>query len=209
MTQLVPTGGSVSHRGLDPIQDVDATVVYDGHYSKRRKGTPQGGPMSPLLSNILLTELDNELSNRGIRFVRYADDCSVFLKSKRAAYRVLSNITRFLERKLKLEVNEEKTSACRPVRFELLGHCFTSTYKKGSVANIASVYPRRAGKDSMRKSNGSQRFPTDPKGQCPVDTEGREPFAAGLTNADTVPSGSWAFPMPKRDSLLFPFRWVA
>jgi group II intron reverse transcriptase/maturase len=108
-----------------------AGIVYEGHYSKRRKGTPQGGPMSPLLSNILLTELDNELSIRGIRFVRYADDCSMFLKSKQAAYRVLSNITRFLERKLKLEVNEEKTSVCRPVRFELLGHCFTSTYKKG------------------------------------------------------------------------------
>ena len=108
-----------------------AGIVYDGHYSKRRKGTPQGGPMSPLLSNILLTELDNELGNRGIRFVRYADDCSMFLKSKRAAYRVLNSITRFLEMKLKLEVNEEKTSVCRPVRFELLGHCFTSTYKKG------------------------------------------------------------------------------
>jgi hypothetical protein len=64
-------------------------------------------------------------------FVRYADDCSMFLKSKRAAYRVLSNVTRFLDTKLKLEVNKEKTSVCRPVKFELLGHCFTSTYKKG------------------------------------------------------------------------------
>lgn len=110
---------------------LQAGKVSDGHYSKRRTGTPQGGPLSPLLSNILLTELDNELTNRGIRFVRYADDCSMFLKSKRAAYRVLSSITRFLETKLKLEVNEEKTSVCRPVKFELLGHCYTSTYKKG------------------------------------------------------------------------------
>lgn len=110
---------------------LQAGVVYKGHCSKRIHGTPQGGPLSPLLSNILLTELDNELSIRGIRFVRYADDCSMFLRSKRAAYRVLNNITRFLETKLKLEVNKEKTTVCRPVKFELLGHCFTSTYKKG------------------------------------------------------------------------------
>jgi RNA-directed DNA polymerase len=110
---------------------LQAGVVWNGHYSKRDQGTPQGGPLSPLLSNILLTELDNELSTRGIRFVRYADDCSMFLRSKRAAYRVLNNITGFLETKLKLEVNKEKTSVCRPVKFELLGHCFTSTYKKG------------------------------------------------------------------------------
>ncbi len=108
-----------------------AGMMCNGHYFKGVQGTPQGGPLSPLLSNILLTELDNELSTRGIRFVRYADDCSMFLRSKRAAYRVLNNITKFLETKLKLEVNKEKTSVCRPVKFELLGHCFTSTYKKG------------------------------------------------------------------------------
>lgn len=110
---------------------LQAGMMCDGNYSKRNRGTPQGGPLSPLLSNILLTELDNELSNRGIRFVRYADDCSMFLKSKQAAYRVLNNFAKFLETKLKLEVNKEKTSVCRPVKFELLGHCYTSTYKKG------------------------------------------------------------------------------
>lgn len=108
-----------------------AGIVLDGHYSKRTIGTPQGGPLSPLLSNILLTELDNELTNRGIKFVRYADDCSMFLKCEKSAYRVLANIKRFLKRKLKLQVNEEKTSVCRPVKFELLGYCFTSIYKKG------------------------------------------------------------------------------
>ena len=110
---------------------LQAGIVNDGHYSKRIIGTPQGGPLSPLLSNILLTELDNELRDRGIRFVRYADDCSMFLRCKKSACRVLNNIKRFLETKLKLQVNEEKTSVCRPVKFELLGHCFTSTYKKG------------------------------------------------------------------------------
>ena len=108
-----------------------AGIVCNGHYSKRQVGTPQGGPLSPLLSNILLTELDNELKDRGIKFVRYADDCTMFLRSKKSAYRVLNNIKRYLEKKLKLQVNEEKTSVCRPVKFELLGHCFTSTYKKG------------------------------------------------------------------------------
>ena len=108
-----------------------AGIVCDGQYSRRTIGTPQGGPLSPLLSNILLTEMDNELTNRGIRFVRYADDCSMFLRSKKSAYRVLTNIKLYLERKLKLQVNEEKTSVCRPVKFELLGYCFTSTYKKG------------------------------------------------------------------------------
>jgi group II intron reverse transcriptase/maturase len=108
-----------------------AGMVIDGQCSKRTIGTPQGGPLSPLLSNILLTELDNELDRRGIRFVRYADDCSMFLKSKKAAYRVLENIKQFLENKLKLQVNVKKTSICRPVKFELLGYCFTSTYKKG------------------------------------------------------------------------------
>lgn len=106
-------------------------IVINGNYSKRTIGTPQGGPLSPLLSNILLTELDNELKCRGIKFVRYADDCSMFLRSKKAAYRVLGNIKQFLDNKLKLQVNEEKTSICRPVKFELLGYCFTSTYKKG------------------------------------------------------------------------------
>lgn len=130
---------------------LQAGMVCDGHYSKRIQGTPQGGPMSPLLSNILLTELDNELSARGIRFVRYADDCSMLLKSKRAAYRVLSSITRFLETKLKLEVNEEKTSVCRPVKFELLGHCYTSTYKKGERGKYRLSISRKSWKRLKEK----------------------------------------------------------
>jgi group II intron reverse transcriptase/maturase len=97
----------------------------------RERGTPQGGPLSPLLSNILLNELDKELEHRGHKFVRYADDCSIFLKSRRAAERVLASITRFLENKLDLEVNEEKTKICRPTQFMLLGHGFVPTYKKG------------------------------------------------------------------------------
>jgi len=106
-------------------------LLMGGVYSKRDEETPQGGPLSPLLSNILLNELDKDLTRRGHCFVRYADDCSIFLGSKRAAQRVLASMTQFLEKKLRLEVNEEKTSICRPVKFTLLGHGFVSSYKKG------------------------------------------------------------------------------
>lgn len=106
-------------------------MLRGGVVQSRREGTPQGGPLSPLLSNILLDELDKELERRGHRFVRYADDCSIFLRSGRAAKRVKSSITRFLNQRLHLEVNEEKTKICRPVKFELLGYGFVPTYKKG------------------------------------------------------------------------------
>jgi group II intron reverse transcriptase/maturase len=106
-------------------------LLEDGLVHPRRKGTPQGGPLSPIASNILLNELDAELHRRGHKFIRYADDCSIFLNSKRAAQRVLDSITRFIENKLHLEVNKDKTKICRPVHFILLGHGFVPTYKKG------------------------------------------------------------------------------
>ncbi len=80
---------------------------------------------------ILLNEFDKEMKKRGHRFVRYADDCSIFLRSKRAAVRVLKSITKFIEQKLKLRVNAQKTSICRPINFHTLGYNFVSTYKKG------------------------------------------------------------------------------
>jgi RNA-directed DNA polymerase len=107
-------------------------ILVDKKVIDRKSGSPQGGPLSPLLSNILLNELDIELERRGLRFVRYADDVSIFVKSKRAAQRVLESITNFLEKKLLLEVNQEKTKICRPINFNLLGHSFTSFYTKGS-----------------------------------------------------------------------------
>ena len=106
-------------------------IFMGGVVSQREEGTPQGGPLSPLLSNILLDELDKELERRGHRFIRYADDVSIFKRSKRAAERVRASITKFLNRKLHLEVNEEKTNICRPVKFVLLGHGFVAVYKKG------------------------------------------------------------------------------
>ncbi|MCM3165192.1 reverse transcriptase domain-containing protein, partial [Metabacillus litoralis] len=79
-----------------------------------REGTPQGGPLSPLLSNIILNELDKELEKRGHRFVRYADDCNIYVKSIKAGERVKVGVTQFIERKLKLRVNEEKSAVGKP-----------------------------------------------------------------------------------------------
>lgn len=122
-------------------------ILEDGLVKARTEGTPQGGPLSPLLSNILLHELDTELEKRGHAFVRYADDCSIFLKSKRAAERVLASTTRFIEDKLHLEVNQEKTSICRPSKFVLLGHSFVPSYKKGAKG----VYRLCIAKKSWRR----------------------------------------------------------
>jgi len=110
---------------------LQSDLMLGGLTQQREKGTPQGSPLSPLLSNIILTELDNELEKRGLRFVRYADDFSIFVKSKRAAHRVKRNITEFVETKLHLKVNETKTKICRPIDYFMLGYGFVPTYKKG------------------------------------------------------------------------------
>lgn len=99
-------------------------VMQSGVISPSRKGTPQGGPLSPLLSNILLDKLDKELERRGHRFVRYADDCSIYVKSHRAAARVLQSITTFIEQELKLKVNQTKSGIRRPNGMKLLGYSF-------------------------------------------------------------------------------------
>lgn len=94
-----------------------------------KQGVPQGGPLSPLLSNIILDKLDKELEKRGLRYVRYADDCSIYVKSKRSGERVMASITRYIEKELKLIVNTVKSSVTRPWLMKLLG--FTFYHKKG------------------------------------------------------------------------------
>jgi group II intron reverse transcriptase/maturase len=106
-------------------------VQIDGRLQKRRKGVPQGGPLSPLLSNIVLNELDQELEQRGLHFVRYADDFSIFVKTARSAHRVKRRITRFVETRLHLLVNEKKSAVGRPLNYEYLGFAFESSYQKG------------------------------------------------------------------------------
>ena len=103
---------------------LNAGVMANGVFEKTGEGTPQGGPLSPLLANILLDDLDKELTKRGLRFVRYADDCNIFVASKRAGERVMESVTRFVEGKLKLKVNREKSAVDRPWNRKFLGFSF-------------------------------------------------------------------------------------
>ena len=103
---------------------LSAGVMDKGVTKATEKGTPQGGNLSPLLSNIMLNELDKELEARGLRFVRYADDCIILVKSEKAANRVLESITKFIEKKLGLKVNAEKSKVTRPTQTKYLGFSF-------------------------------------------------------------------------------------
>jgi len=99
-------------------------VMINGVLVKTEEGTPQGGPLSPLLSNIVLDELDKELEKRGHRFVRYADDCNIYVKSRRSAERVKESVTKYIEKKLRLRVNEEKSAVDLVVNRKFLGFSF-------------------------------------------------------------------------------------
>ena len=116
-----------------------APILIDGKLIKRKKGVPQGSPLSPLLSNIMLHELDKELEKRGNRYVRYADDFSIYTKSKKAARRVGNSIFLFLKNKMKLPINREKSGIRKPVQFKILGHEFVPTYKKGETGKYQIV----------------------------------------------------------------------
>ena len=105
-------------------QYLKSGIMEGGTVSPRVEGTPQGSPLSPLLSNIILNELDKELQQRGHSFVRYADDCSIYVKSEKAAKRTEASITQYIEQKLKLKVNKEKTKVSRPMGSMLLGFSF-------------------------------------------------------------------------------------
>lgn len=121
---------------------LQAGVLVNGVFEKTEKGTPQGGNISPILSNIMLNELDKELEARGLQFVRYADDCVIFTKSKKAAERVMENITKFIETKLRLKVNRDKSKVDRPWRIKYLGFSFYQT--KGKVE--IRVHPKSIAK---------------------------------------------------------------
>src|SRR4051794_34442466 len=105
---------------------LNAGVMENGLVSPSVEGTPQGGPLSPLLSNLVLDELDRELERRGHRFVRYADDSNIYVRSERAGQRVMESITRFITEKLKLKVNEAKSAVARPQERKFLGFSFTA-----------------------------------------------------------------------------------
>ena len=106
---------------------LNAGVMANGLVSPSVEGTPQGGPLSPLLSNLVLDELDRELERRGHRFVRYADDSNIYVRSQRAGQRVMKSLTRFITQKLKLKVNETKSAVARPQERKFLGFSFTAS----------------------------------------------------------------------------------
>src|SRR4030081_3664541 len=105
---------------------LNAGVMENGLVSPSVEGAPQGGPLSPLLSNLVLDEFDRELERRGHRFVRYADDCNIYVRSERAGQRVMESVTRFITQKLKLKVNEAKSAVARPQERKFLGFSFTA-----------------------------------------------------------------------------------
>ena len=109
---------------------LQAGVMVNGKYEETKLGTPQGGNLSPLLSNIMLNELDKELESRGLNFVRYADDCVIVVRSEAAAKRVMYSITDWIERKLGLKVNATKTHTCRPTKLKYLGFGFWKDSEK-------------------------------------------------------------------------------
>jgi RNA-directed DNA polymerase len=131
-----------------------AGVLHGGLFEASHEGTPQGGPLSPLLSNLVLDELDRELERRGHRFVRYADDCNIYVRSEAAGRRVMTSITRFIERRLKLQVNAEKSAVAHPWQRSFLG--FTLTEETAPRRRIADKAVVRF-KDRVRDLTGRNR----------------------------------------------------
>jgi RNA-directed DNA polymerase len=135
---------------------LEAGVMEDGLVSPVDKGTPQGGPLSPLLSNLVLDELDRELERRGHHFVRYADDCNIYVGSERAGQRVMESITRFITHRLKLKVNQAKSAVARPGQRKFLGFSFTSERKpRRRIAPKAIVRFKERIREQTRRTRGS------------------------------------------------------
>jgi len=127
---------------------LQAGVMLNGVVVAREQGTPQGGPLSPLLANVLLDDWDRELVRRGHCFCRYADDCNIYVRSRRAGERVKASVTRFLERKLRLRVNEEKSAVGRPWQRKFLG--FRILRQKETRVSVAAESLQRF-KDTIRR----------------------------------------------------------
>lgn len=130
-------------------------VMVNGVVIETEEGTPQGGNLSPLLSNIMLNELDKELTKRGLKFCRYADDANVYVKSKKAAERVMVSITRFIEGELKLKVNKEKSAVGRPWELKFLG--FTFYHIKSVVGIRVHPKPVKKLKETLKEITGRSK----------------------------------------------------
>jgi RNA-directed DNA polymerase len=134
-------------------------ILINGLFKTSEEGTPQGGPLSPLLSNIVLDELDKELENRGHKFVRYADDANIYVKTKKAGHRVMDSITSFIEGKLKLKVNLKKSAVDRPWKRKFLGFSFTC----GKEPKV------RVAKESVKRMKNKIREITSRKKPYPME----------------------------------------
>jgi group II intron reverse transcriptase/maturase len=136
-------------------------VMINGVVMETEEGTPQGGNISPLLSNIMLNELDRELTKRGLKYCRYADDCNIYVRSRKAANRVMASITKFIEVKLKLKVNKGKSSVDRPWKLKFLGYSF---YQKEDRIGIR-VHPKsvKKFKQKLKKITGRNKATNMPE----------------------------------------------
>jgi len=128
-----------------------APILINGKLTKRRKGLPQGSPLSPLLSNIMLNELDKEMERQELLFVRYADDFSIYTKSEHTARKIGNSLSLFLKNKLKLPINKEKSGIRKPVNFTILGYSFVPTYVKGEKGKYQMVASEKSWKSLKEK----------------------------------------------------------
>jgi RNA-directed DNA polymerase len=131
-----------------------AGVMEDGLVSPVDEGTPQGGPLSPLLSNLVLDDLDKELTRRGHRFCRYADDCNIYVRSHRAGERVMASVSRFLTRKLRLKVNEAKSAVARPEARKFLGFSISNDGSERRIAPQALTKFKTRIREITRRTRG-------------------------------------------------------
>ena len=140
---------------------LQAGVLENGLFKRTDKGTPQGGNISPILSNIMLNELDQELERRGLEFVRYADDVEIFVKTEKAAKRVLESVTRYIETKLRLKVNRDKSKIDRPWKTKYLGFSFFQ--EEGELRIRVHEKSIKRLKDKIRKITGRSNAKTMPQ----------------------------------------------
>ncbi len=141
---------------------LEAGICEGGLVTARKEGTPQGGPLSPLLSNILLADLDKELEERGHKICRYADDCNIYVKSESAGQRVLSSLTVYLEEALKLKVNQEKSGVGRPWQRKFLGYTQCTRKRNVRLKSASEVMKRFKGsiKLALRRGQGCSLLKT-------------------------------------------------